>query len=361
MIDQRNCTAAKSLVAIDIAKEWNVVLTQSDTGERHTFKVANRAADHDQFVEFLRTMPGPVRIGLEPTGDYHRPLAYRLLREVFDVVSVSSVALARFREARYGTWDKNNPKDAQVILSMLAQNMVQIYHDPLLHGTHDLQELANTYFHITLARTRLQHSLRLHYIPLYFPEFGKYWVATRSAWFVRFLLRFPTAAAIRALDEEAFTKEAWHLVGRKVEKRRKIAELYAMAAQSIGLPVTLDSPAIDMFRLQLKRYQALNDDRESLDAKAQALLAQNEDFNRLQTLPGIGAIMALTILAEAGDLRRFSHHRQFLNYCGLDLSKSQSRAKPRARDALQAWKQAVAYGFLDGSIACCSHERERVP
>jgi hypothetical protein len=94
---------------------------------------------------------------------------------------VSSVALARFREARYGTWDKNDPKDAQVILSMLAHNMVQIYHDPLIHGTHDLQELANTYFHITLARTRLQHSLLLHYIPLYFPEFGKYWVATRSA------------------------------------------------------------------------------------------------------------------------------------------------------------------------------------
>lgn len=103
MIDQRNCTAAKSLVAIDIAKEWNVVLTQSDSGERRTFKVANRAADHDQLVAFLRTLASPVRVGLEPTGDYHRPIAYRLLREGFEVVSVSSVALARFREARYGT------------------------------------------------------------------------------------------------------------------------------------------------------------------------------------------------------------------------------------------------------------------
>jgi transposase len=38
---------------------------------------------------------------------------------------------------------------------------------------------------------------------------------------------------------------------------------------------------------------------------------------------GIGAITALTILAEGGDLRRFRHHRQFLKYCGLDLAKSQ--------------------------------------
>ncbi|WP_416360456.1 transposase [Burkholderia orbicola] len=32
----------------------------------------------------------------------------------------------------------------------------------------------------------------------------------------------------------------------------------------------------------------------------------------------------MTILAEAGDLRRFGHHRQFLKYCGFDLAKIQS-------------------------------------
>jgi transposase len=37
-------------------------------------------------------------------------------------------------------------------------------------------------------------------------------------------------------------------------------------------------------------------------------------------MPGIDPILALTILAEAGDLSRFNHHRQFLKFCGLDLS-----------------------------------------
>ena len=32
----------------------------------------------------------------------------------------------------------------------------------------------------------------------------------------------------------------------------------------------------------------------------------------------------MTILAEAGDLRRFQHHRQFLKFCGLDLATMQS-------------------------------------
>ena len=35
-------------------------------------------------------------------------------------------------------------------------------------------------------------------------------------------------------------------------------------------------------------------------------------------------IIALIILAEAGDLKRFNHHRQFLKFCGFDLSTQQS-------------------------------------
>ncbi len=49
-------------------------------------------------------------------------------------------------------------------------------------------------------------------------------------------------------------------------------------------------------------------------------LGDNDDFRRLKQIPGIGPILALTILAETGDLRRFHHHRQFLKFCGLDLA-----------------------------------------
>lgn len=44
----------------------------------------------------------------------------------------------------------------------------------------------------------------------------------------------------------------------------------------------------------------------------------------LTTIPGIESINAMTIFAEAGDLRRFRHHRQFLKFCGMDLATVQS-------------------------------------
>ena len=48
-------------------------------------------------------------------------------------------------------------------------------------------------------------------------------------------------------------------------------------------------------------------------------LATQPDFVLLQTIPGIGPILAMIILAEARDLRRFGGVRQFLKYCGFDL------------------------------------------
>ena len=76
--------------------------------------------------------------------------------------------------------------------------------------------------------------------------------------------------------------------------------------------------------MQLQRYQQLIDQRDALSERAHDLLQGRPDYEALRSVPCIGPALALTILAEGGDLRRFAHHRQFLKYRGLDLAKSQS-------------------------------------
>jgi transposase len=63
-----------------------------------------------------------------------------------------------------------------------------------------------------------------------------------------------------------------------------------------------------------------------LEKTAHELLKERIDYQLLRSIPGIGPIIALTVLAEAGDLQRFRHERQFLKFCGLDLSTAQSGA-----------------------------------
>ncbi len=311
-------------VAIDIAKRSHAVLVEFPDGRKQRYRMASTAEDYDRLVALLHTAPHPVSIAMEPTGDYHRTLGYRLLREGFHVCLVSSIAGARYREAMFNSWDKNDPKDAAVILALLKQGITHTYVDPLLAGHHGLQELSKTYYQISLARTRLQHSLLTHYLPLYFPEIERHFHTSHAQWFARFLQRFPTAAMIRRMPFAQFKEEAWDLVGRKVNKTTWVAELYETARHSIGLDVADDAIEISSFRLQIQRYQDLIRQRDELADTAHQILCGQADYECLRSIPGVDPVIALTVLAEGGDLRRFGHHRQFLKYCGLDLAKSQS-------------------------------------
>jgi transposase len=313
------------LVAIDVSKLRNDVLIElPGNSRRKRLTVLNSREEHDRFVEFLTGLGQPVTAGFEATGNYHRPLAYRLMEAGFELRLVSSVALARTREALHNGWDKNDAKDAQVILHMLKIGATQTYQDPIRTGINDIQEFSKTHEVISKAKTELWHRLLTHYLPLYFPEIAKFAGNSRSDWFFAFLERFPAPASITAYSKEAFIEEAWDVVGRKVSKARLLGDIYETARSSIGLPVPMESAALSMFRMVLAEGRSLIRQRDAIEKEAHAALANNEDYRRLRQVPGIGPITAMTILAEAGDLRRFRHHRQFLKFCGLDLATHQS-------------------------------------
>jgi hypothetical protein len=251
-------------------------------------------------------------------------LAHHLGQSGFDLKLVSSVGLARTREALHNSWDKNDPKDAQVILHMLEIGAVQFFDDPLVTGIADIQELSKTHEIVSRSKTELWHRILTHYLPLYFPEAERFHRSSRTDWFLAFLEKYPTPHMISAMSREAFVADAWQVVGRKVSKERLLSDIYATAVGSVGLPVHSESDAVRMFRLVLAEGRSLVRQRNEIEARAVELLSDHPDYQLLTTIPGIGPINALTILAEAGDLRRFQHHRQFLKFCGMDLATVQS-------------------------------------
>ncbi len=83
-----------------------VLIELPEARRRRRLTVSYCRAERDRFVAELQALARPVLIGLEPTGHYHRPLAWRLVQAGFDVRLVSSVALARTQEALHNGWDK---------------------------------------------------------------------------------------------------------------------------------------------------------------------------------------------------------------------------------------------------------------
>lgn len=221
-----------------------------------------------------------------------------------------------------------------VSASMFLELMKQAYSPGRRIGTAEL--IGELSLGVSMIPSRIVMGTEIHsfllkangdidlYLPLYFPEIERFAGNSRSDWFLALLERFPTPGSMTAIGQEAFTREAWSLVGRKVSKARLINDIYETACASIALPVDEDSVSIAMFRMVIAQARSLIRQRDEIEQAAHAVLSENRDYQLLRMIPGIGPINALTILAEAGDLRRFAHHRQFLKFCGLDLATCQS-------------------------------------
>src|ERR1051325_11895208 len=64
-------------VAIDVAKDRHEALIDAPCWRtRKRIRIQNRAEDFRAFAEFLHSLGLPVRIGFEPTSNYHRAPAY---------------------------------------------------------------------------------------------------------------------------------------------------------------------------------------------------------------------------------------------------------------------------------------------
>lgn len=102
---------ARVLVGIDISKHRHEVLIAAPgKTRRRRLTLTNSTDDFMRLIAILREYDTPVRIGFEATGNYHRVLMYHLGVAGFELKLVSSVAIARTREALHNSWDSRRDR-----------------------------------------------------------------------------------------------------------------------------------------------------------------------------------------------------------------------------------------------------------
>jgi len=125
------------IVGIDVAKEKHHAFFGTATGKTLLRRLVfgNDLEGFSKLLdqaEALRVQEGLSKVvfGLEPTGDYHKPLGEHLIKCAKFVVLASGVALRRNRELLDGRWDKNDGKDAANVADLVAQGKCMFYEYP---------------------------------------------------------------------------------------------------------------------------------------------------------------------------------------------------------------------------------------
>jgi len=96
----------------------------------------------------------------------------------------------------------------------------------------------------------------------------------------------------------------------------------------------------------LRLHDALDVEIELVERQLAEHALARTDVRRLMTIPGIGAITALALVAVIGDVTRFPSPRQLVGYLGLDPRVRQSGETAARHGHISRAGQAHARGLL---------------
>ncbi len=87
-------------VGIDVSKEYSMIAVRQPGGVTllAPFRVNHTSSELQSLVERIRTLPGEVRIVMEHTGSYWRPIALTLVKAGFFVSVVNAMLIHDFRD-----------------------------------------------------------------------------------------------------------------------------------------------------------------------------------------------------------------------------------------------------------------------
>jgi transposase len=109
-------------------------------------------------------------------------------------------------------------------------------------------------------------------------------------------------------------------------------------------------------REQIDLIEQLGKKIELFEKKVLEKAKLKSGYKRLLTLPGVGPILALTILLETGDIARFPKVGCFTSYCRCVRAKRTSNGKCKGSNNRKNGNKHLAWAFVEAAhhaIACC--------
>ncbi|WP_304942321.1 IS110 family transposase [Vallitalea guaymasensis] len=257
-----------------------------------------------------------IKIGLESTGHYSTNITHYLHSKGFHVHIMNPLATNLFRKAHTLRKTKTDKTDAKVIATMLFTDESKSY-SPLSYQIQELKSLTRHRYRMIGYRSKLKLSVT-RLIDIIFPELPSFVWSIHQVSSYTLLLQLPTPSAISSCHLTKLTNLISKASRGQYGKEKAIA-LKELATNSIG-----SSNRSIAFELQqtIRLIQSVQQEIDALDRQIQ--LVVDELDTPLITIPGIGYTLAAIILAEIGDIHRFSTPSKLLAFAGMEPSTYQS-------------------------------------
>jgi transposase len=351
-------------VGIDVGKRHHQAVVVDQQGEQcgDAIGFSNTRSGVESLVERMEALDEPVNVALESSGQYWLCLYDQLTSRGYHVAVINPLQINAYRRTGIRK-AKTDPIDAFWIADLLRINRARPNQVPEAVRL-QLRELSRFRFSLVDRIGDLKRKV-LSVLDRVFPEYETFFSSVFLKSSRRLLEEAVSANEFAVFDLSELT-EILREASRGRFSERKAQEIIDQAKSSIGVSFLADAASVEL-RCLLAQIHFLEDQIDLIDEHLSILLEQAHQY--LTTIPGIGVVLAATILGEIGDVNRFPELEKLVAYAGIDPTVHQSgqfgaerthmskRGSPYLRRAL--WLAANVARQHDPDLKAYYHKKKQ--
>ena len=145
------------------------------------------------------------------------------------------------------------------------------------------------------------------------------------------------------------------LYTRTTGQSMSLSRLKGMAVdEAIGL---YEHPANQLIaKVQKEHIEQLGQSIERIEKAVLQSARQLPYYQRLNTLPGVGKILGMTITLEVGEISRFKAAGDFASYCRAVASKRTSNEKNKGDNNRKCGNKHLGWAFVEAANFARRHD-----
>lgn len=357
-------------VGIDVSKGKSTVAVMRPFGEVvvEPFEVSHTDAELRKLACFLEKLPGETRIVMEYTGSYWQPVAKVLHDAGLFVSVVNALLIYKYgnNSIRKGKTDK---LDAVKIANYCLDRWTALErYTPADQIRRTLKMCRRQYDQYIKLKVNLKNNLT-SLLDGTFPGLSTLFKSAprdsdvHEKW-VDFAAEFWHRECVCGSTEKTFTNQyrKWCTKAGYRFSEEKAASIYVYAVSQVSTLPMADAVK-HLVTLAVDQLNTIIETVSTIQGEMLMLVAQLPEYPVVMGMFGVGPVLGPQLMAEIGDVRRFSRKQSLVAFAGVDAPPCQSgtfesknrhiskRGSPRLRKTLfQIMSTIIQHATADDPV-----------
>lgn len=311
-------------IGIDVSKGKSMVTIQQPLGKviSKPFVISHTYSDINSLIDLIGSLDGESRVVMEHTGHYYEALANQLSNAgIF--VSVVNPKLMKDYDNNSLRKVKSDKADAVKIARYCLDKWSSLQQYKGMEELRDQLKAMNRQFSFyTKMKTATKNNL-ISILDQTYPGVNTYFDSPvredGSQKWVDFASTYWHVDCVRKMSLNAFLEhyKNWCSRNQYNFSESKATEIYISSKEIVPV-LPKDENTKFMVKLVLDQLKATSKTVESLRKAMNDIASKLPEYPVVMNMPGVGPSLGPQLMAEIGDVTRFTHKQAISAYAGVD-------------------------------------------